>query len=164
MIDGHGRASGRRARPRPGRLRRSRRRRAMTDAWTKAKRARNAKLARTAVVSIVRKTRTPDPTKVMATAAGGTSRPLIRAKTPGRRPSRAILNDVRIAAVRFEFRAPYIERTPTIRKASRTYGWPRKFGTLTRTMSSDPATQALHAGQPESRSVGAFPRIANRKP
>src|SRR6266581_5663264 len=59
----------------PGPLRRSRRRSAITDAWTNAKRPRNARLARTAIVSTVRKTSTPAPSTVNATAAGGTSRP-----------------------------------------------------------------------------------------
>src|SRR5439155_4736192 len=138
--------AGTRGTRKPGPLRRSRRRNAMTEAWTNAKRPRKAKLARIAIVSIVRKTRIPDPTNVRATAAGGTSRPPIRANTRGRSPSRAMLNDVRIAAVRFEFKAPHMETTPITRNASRTYGPPRQFVMLTSTMSSDPPRHALQQG------------------
>src|SRR2546427_2730957 len=148
----------------PGALRRSPRRKAMTEAWTNAKRPRNARLARIAIVSIVRKTRTPAPTNVRATAAGGTSRPPIRARLPGRRRSRAMLNEVLIAAVRFEFRAPYIETTPMIRTESRTNGCPMKYRTPNRTISSDPPTQAVQVGQPDNAVAGTLPSTARKNP
>src|SRR3989449_2335904 len=149
----------------PGALRRSPRRKAMTDAWTNAKRPRNARLARIAIVSMVRKTRSPAPTHVRATAAGGTSRPPIRARIPGRRRSRAMLKEVLIAAVRFEFRAPYIETTPMIRTESRMYGCPSwKYRTPNSTMSSDPPTQAVHAGQPDNAPAGTLPSTARKNP
>src|SRR3989454_54916 len=146
----------------PGALRLSPRRRATTDACTNANRPRNARLARIAIVSIVRNTRNPAPTKVRATAAGGTSRPPMRAKLPGRRRSRAMLNDVLIAAVRFEFKAPYIETIPMINTMTLTYGPPTKCRMPERTMSSEPPRQPPHAGHPDSLSLATFPRTATR--
>src|SRR5438094_2356396 len=148
----------------PGALRRSPRRSATTDACTNANRPRNARLARIAIVSIVRNTRNPAPTKVRATAAGGTSRPPVRAQLPGRRRWRAMVNDVVIAAVRFEFRAPYIEPIPMIKTMTLTYGCPTKCRTPERTMSSDPPKQAAHPGHPDSLSLGTLPSTARKKP
>src|SRR2546427_1377508 len=148
----------------PGALRLSPRRNATTEACTNANKPRNARLARIAIVSIVRKTRKPAPTNVRATAAGGTSRPPMRAKLPGRRRSRAMLNEVLIAAVRFEFKAPYIETIPMINTTALTYGPPTKCRMPERTMSSDPPRQPPHAGHPDSVSLGTFPSTAKKKP
>src|SRR2546427_175410 len=148
----------------PGALRLSPRRNATTEACTNANKPRNARLARIAIVSIVRKTRKPAPTNVRATAAGGTSRPPMRAKLPGRRRSRAMLNDVLIAAVRFEFKAPYIETIPMINTMTLTYGPPTKCRMPERTMSSEPPRQPPHAGHPDSLSLATFPSTAKKKP
>src|SRR2546428_4323232 len=148
----------------PGALRLSPRRNATTEACTNANKPRNARLARIAIVSIVRKTRKPAPTNVRATAAGGTSRPPMRAKLPGRRRSRAMLNEVLIAAVRFEFKAPYIETIPMINTTTLTYGPPTKCRMPERTMSSDPPRQPPHAGHPDSLSLGTFPSTAKKNP
>ena len=75
-----------------------------------------------------------------------------------------MLNEVLIAAVRFEFSAPYIETIPINRTAPRTYGWPRKDQRLRRTMSSDPPTHAVQFGQFVSAAAGTFPRIAMKNP
>src|SRR3989454_651019 len=148
----------------PGALRLSPRRNATTEACTNANKPRNARLARIAIVSIVRKTRKPAPTNVRATAAGGTSRPPMRAKLSGRRRSRAMLNEVLIAAVRFEFKAPYIETIPMINTTTLTYGPPTKCRMPERTMSSDPPRQPAHAGHPDSLSLGTFPSTAKKNP
>src|SRR5256712_437249 len=148
----------------PGALRLSPRRNATTEACTNANKPRNARLARIAIVSIVSKTRKPAPTNVRATAAGGTSRPPMRAKLSGRRRSRAMLNEVLIAAVRFEFKAPYIETIPMINTTALTYGPPTKCRMPERTMSSDPPRQPPHAGHPDSVSLGTFPSTAKKKP
>src|SRR5256712_12230721 len=148
----------------PGALRLSPRRNATTEACTNANKPRNARLARIAIVSIVRKTRKPAPTNVRATAAGGTSRPPMRAKLSGRRRSRAMLNEVLIAAVRFEFKAPYIETIPMINTTTLTYGPPTKCRMPERTMSSDPPRQPPHAGHPDSLSLGTFPSTAKKNP
>src|SRR3989442_340876 len=148
----------------PGALRLSPRRNATTEACTNANKPRNARLARIAIVSIVRKTRKPAPTNVRATAAGGTSRPPMRAKLPGRRRSRAMLNEVLIAAVRFEFKAPYIETIPMINTTALTYGPPTKCRMHETAMSSDPPRQPPHAGHPDCVSLGTFPSTAKKKP
>src|SRR2546428_489442 len=148
----------------PGALRLSPRRNATTEACTNANKPRNARLARIAIVSIVRKTRKPAPTNVRATAAGGTSRPPMRAELSGRRRARAMLNEVLIAAVRFEFKAPYIETIPMINTTTLTYGPPTKCRMPERTMSSDPPRQPAHAGHPDSLSLGTFPSTAKKNP
>src|SRR3990170_4781396 len=161
-MEAIGRA-GTRGTRKPGPVRRSRLRRETTEAWTNAKRRRNASPARMAIVSRLRARIAAVAAVVTASAAGGTSRPPTRARLAGRSPSRAMPNEVLIADVRFAFKAPAMEAIPTRRKISRQSGPPRaKRVTLTIPKSSVAPPQAVHPGHPLVAAVGAFARTAKK--